>query len=347
MAWPAQLWQDVMAASDGEQQCERMRAHSRRGFLCTTAFSGMDAARYAFLTALHAWDVFDSSNTSVAFVQACDIAQKQLELLMSYSVTLDAGASCVHNNIEGRLSASTVEVLEKLMPPPGASTRQRRVAFRSMHSALLRDATRVHPRDAVAECLVHGKPCRVCPRAALRDSAASGVLGGTVWHEQLQYQQRFKHSWHIHFGSTVCSGHSALGTRQGLAHASEFSHAVWVSERLARTALGEEDIFFHENRPEYPVDVQLRQALSSTHTVYSVVTSPKRQGRPINRTRRLTCGVSKRMRYVGPPDVQKGVDDFCNRTLRVGGDIFMTASNSELMEMYREIGAKRHVSTRT
>ena len=347
LSWQKPMWHILLGdVFEGRSRLERLNRCLRDGLLATSAFTGMDAARYAVCSGIVELDSFlqlPPDTTAASFVQACDIGVLQRKFLCQLAET-DSNSTCVLGDIEDRLTSGARDLLDQLEPHDGASVTARAHCYAAMHHLLLFDPLSFYPRDRTSACSVHPQGCLTCARAALQDSIDNGIEHGAVWHQQVAYQQRHANSMSVHFGSTVCSGHSALGCRSGLGHRSQRSHAQWISERKALATTSDEDVFFHENRPEYPVQAQMRDPLKETHEVLSIITDPLMFAKPVSRKRRMSCGINRqKWKYIGPQDVQAAFEKLFRRRVCADGTIFLTASDDRLVEVYKQIGAKRHV----
>ena len=236
--------------------------------------------------------------------------------------------------------------LDEHMPKEGDTIAQKKEAFRGMRAAVLAKAEEFFLQFGTFTCECHrpmqdGTSCFVAPAAAL--ACPLPAIDNGAWWASKAIRESHGQSVHINLASTMCSGWSPAGTRLGEAHDSERSHCLWLGERRARALQGLEEMYFHENRPEYPVELLQASPLRSTHVVLSVVIDPRCYGEPMTRLRRFSFGyVFDRFVYVGSGNAQEEFDALFGRTLTATGDAYL-GTVSELVEEYKDIAKRNHM----
>eukprot|EP00971_Amphidinium_carterae_P352880 6492760-Amphidinium_carterae.7 len=133
------------------------------------------------------------------------------------------------------------------------------------------------------------------------------------------------------WGSTVCHGYSSLGKHEKEGNvAAASSHDVWLEERRVLCERGCEDLFFHENSPNYPADSLLAEGLKDTHEVRSITIKGTQLGLPYGRNRKLTCGWNRKVFvWKGTTDIVAEFAASCGHSLNLDGDAYLVASDRE------------------
>ena len=222
---------------------------------------------------------------------------------------------------------------------PDATREQKAVANRELHNTLCTSATTSLPTKALSWCHVHETQCPLAPRAAVQrfveelhpeDLVSDSHASRKPWHRDEKVLEAIDDgALLIHHGSTMCSGWSPKGNFDGFAHKTERSHACWTGERIARDEQGEQDVWFHENRPEYPYQKQLVDRLP-TQEIISIRVQSRDYQRGMSRTRRFTSGwPRRRFRWGGHDDAQLEFHSIFNGT-QIDGHCFLTASDAAI-----------------
>ena len=142
----------------------------------------------------------------------------------------------------------------------------------------------------------------------------------------------------------TCTDYSPLGPQLRDGGTTERHHAVWVHDRKAAAAHNVEDLAFFENSDRYPADAKMSQALTKTHTVVFIKTSPEDLGHPVKRRRTFGVAINKqRVVWVGPEigDVKKNFDDLFGSSLALDGDAYFVASQADVNQMAEEMARRR------
>lgn len=329
----------------------RLSRALRRGALVATDFSGMESPRWAMQSACETIPCRRHIPVSPAikFVRSSDlVARPQQDFLMRMSNRCDFGRACVFGCIEDRLSTTASRMLSAMEPEAMSSKSDREAAYECMHVWLFKNLDMAFPTGHEVPCRQHGA-CIANVGEEL-DRWLTKRLDTGRWSGDIESpdgpdgpDSMERRPLLVNMASTVCKGWSpANRNRDGGAHPSERSHAIWLAERAALAGRGQEDLYFHECSSHYPVQGAMRQRVAQTHEVVSVVCCPTQRGRPVRRRRRFSAGLSRpSLVYVGESDVQREFNLFISRPQAGNPSMFMIADDVELRATVGEVAAAR------
>ena len=343
--WHESMWASIMNGPLGAGRMKRLQLHLKRKLVVTTEFSGFDVPRFSVEQAMTGYKAVCKEPVETnpfLFVSACDVGAMQQRFLTKLSMQRDKSKSCVFGDIESAVPAAERVGIDSFMPAASATTAESKPAYRAMRKHVLENAASIFPTNSASPCKVHHQLCPVVPAHVFKHPLSSSET--RAWWTCSKTRDTYKEALQANMASTMCSGWSPAGNRSGEGHVSERSHSVSLGQRLALAQQGNEDVYFHENRPEYPVDDLQRQPLKRTHGVVSVVVDPDDIGEPLKRKRRLTCGFDQsKFIYVGEPENAR--DDFMaifGRSTETNGNIFLNAVES-VFEDFKEFAFRNHV----
>ncbi|CAJ1412420.1 unnamed protein product, partial [Effrenium voratum] len=331
--WPLTVLDRLTQRNDGSdgERLHRLESHFRRGLCVYSDYSGISGEHEIFWQMTHALQQRSmyASMDSVQLTRVCDFGSVQQNVLMQLSA-LEPEGFCVMQDINDRLPPVARQVLDAAMPPRDADVVTAAAAYKDMASYLMDNRQWVYT-DAFSQCLAHSRRCRLFRR--IDDSPAQELDADSQPSPSKRPRVEGPRKLRINFAGTTCKGWSMAGKQLQFSDVSERPHAVWITERFRRAEVAEEDLFFSECTPKYPVQVKISEPLQPTHTVISVVVGPDSLGWPVRRKRVFCCGLSNAtVAWLGPPEDQVQADfyKFFQATLQLTGDVFLLASPEEV-----------------
>jgi hypothetical protein len=133
-----------------------------------------------------------------------------------------------------------------------------------------------------------------------------------------------------------------MGKQRRTADPGERSHNIFLEERRERGRCGEEDLYFHENSPNYPAEERQGKGLQDTHEVRTMNISGTMLGFPYDRKRAMTCGwVKKKFKWMGEADHEAEFRRLFERSVQTNGDIYFMAGESETRLEYQRLASLR------
>jgi len=337
MDWPRSIIDALLQGADGsadESLLMRVQMNLRQRNVVVTDYSGWDCPQWCFHAMIAAFRnhlQWEPSMLSEAFnfARACDFGPVQNRVLTAISHQHHKSSMCVHANMIHRLPRKARRHIERELPPPDASVDTRRDAYSAIALWLLENRQWVFPADAKAECSTHGKQC---------------FANGIMWVPEDQRESPDRPSiWNI--SGLTCHAWSAEGKGEGLAHESALYHGIWHAERIALAEASQEDGFFFECTPLFPVRELIRDRFAKTHFCFWVIVDPLWQGYPSRRRRVLCfCGNRKTLVWTGAETNELFMQDFhrrFSRTVVLAGSSLMCDTESNRWAAYRDIAMRR------
>ncbi|CAE7439049.1 unnamed protein product [Symbiodinium sp. CCMP2592] len=294
-------------------RAHRCLALLSQGLTDHSDYSGIGAEREAKRLLLQVLAEQYSVSVDYEYTKSCDIDPCCQQVLCHMSACLDNNASCVFADIRDQIPEEGRGFCSELEPNPGDTWLSREEVekhYSDIKAFLLKNSERLvnedRDPDHRAYCLVHDRDCVVNkPRSALRNPESLVIANA----------------------GNCCQGWSSEGKRARGAHLSQVPLAMWVCQRKALAAKGQEDMFFQECTPLFDIEEHLIGPLESSHRVVQVVAGPRLLGWPASRDRRLSAGLSlESLVWVGPTTaegVQADFESLFARRPELNGSIFL------------------------
>lgn len=289
---------------------------------------------YALLGIDKKYNLGDLVNNFV-FRRTCDKGAVQSKVLLEMAADEDSDQPtiCHFDDIVDRCHPIGKEyiIAATLAATPNAdeSHEAREHGNTELHQWLKMNADWLFPRAATSYCHTHQKQCVAHPKykgATLdmmdRDTkmrrSDSGRTDG-ISQEQSSVDE--DPPLYMNIAGVTCVAWSNEGGHANYAHCSEIPHNVWMEERRQWAKNGDEDIFFAECVPRYPVS-RVEEELDQ-HLVLSLVDGPERHGWPCRRPRLLMAGLNRsRLQWVGPEDFESDFRRRFERAVKLDGVAF-------------------------
>ena len=308
--WPADLTRRSVTVGEGDlfRQCRLRSMVDGVQWAVSSDYAGYDCPREALRLGhealrrqFPAWELLP-----IRHLRACDIDALQQDILKQISLTVDDSKSCVFGDLNDRLGADSVALLDT-MEPCSKATRKVKVEKRLEQCEWIRaHKSTLFTAASTSACLVHGKECPTFPLAVESSpeigidadaSTCSGADGDPEAARRL-FQRgappddppRKRRVLRFNIAGTCCQGWSMEGQLARFSHPSERPHAIWQAEREEAAAKELEDAFFQECTPGYRWKQKLQEPLRDTHTVVRLKVSPRMLGYPSNRDRSYVFG---------------------------------------------------------
>ncbi|CAJ1412419.1 unnamed protein product, partial [Effrenium voratum] len=255
--WPLTVLDRLTQRNDGSdgERLHRLESHFRRGLCVYSDYSGISGEHEIFWQMTHALQQRSmyASMDSVQLTRVCDFGSVQQNVLMQLSA-LEPEGFCVMQDINDRLPPVARQVLDAAMPPRDADVVTAAAAYKDMASYLMDNRQWVYT-DAFSQCLAHSRRCRLFRR--IDDSPAQELDADSQPSPSKRPRVEGPRKLRINFAGTTCKGWSMAGKQLQFSDVSERPHAVWITERFRRAEVAEEDLFFSECTPKYPVQAPL------------------------------------------------------------------------------------------
>ena len=359
--WPLTLAKCLLDSGNelDEEICLRLLTLLQSKLVFYTDYSGLDCPRECMEYALSGlvkqlgWHL---PHDCAKFTRTCDIGSLQTKVLTEISKKVLGGSSCHFDDILGRLPQVARDWIEAALPTPGMSKEVREQANSDIKAWLQLNKSWLFPPGATSYCHVCDKMCPVHPsyitdaqepqhkrQKLLASSCSSRPDELEDGKEEISEETR---PLYINVGGVPCTAWSAEGSQDGWAHASEVPHAVWSCERQQFAARSDEDLFFSECTPRYPVQQKLPEGMKY-HRTLTITIGPECMGWPVRRQRLLMCGLNlKTLRWVGPDNYVHDFKQRYYRGMRLSGDTFFEAPEDEVHAEYMHLahGRKFQVS---
>ncbi|CAE7249489.1 unnamed protein product [Symbiodinium natans] len=262
--------------------------------------------------------------------------------------------TCVFSDINDRLPATAVMMLDSMLPNSKMSREDTARAYADMLAWLQDNRSWVFPAGATSHCLVHEKQCAAFPCVDESEGPALQPEGEVPEPSQKRLRRRLFQSDSesapvprkkllVNMAGTTCCGWSSVGKGLHFADPSERPHAIWVTERRRRAEMDLEDVVFSECTTRYPVQEKLG-VLQETHEILSIVINPMALGWPVRRNRLFACALNRQsVAWMGPgqEDLLPHFLKFCGADLMLTGDVFLVAPMSEVCEAENAMASRR------
>ena len=205
----------------------------------------------------------DFQDVSIQHARFCDIGSLQ-QTVLSHISAMCGNRTCVFSDINDRLPATAVMMLDSMLPNSKMSREDTARAYADMLAWLQDNRSWVFPAGATSHCLVHEKQCAAFPCVDESEGPALQPEGEVPEPSQKRLRRRLFQSDSesapvprkkllVNMAGTTCCGWSSVGKGLHFADPSERPHAIWVTERRRRAEMDLEDVVFSECTTRYPV----------------------------------------------------------------------------------------------
>ncbi|CAE7251503.1 unnamed protein product [Symbiodinium sp. CCMP2456] len=306
VSYPQDVLRVLFSDADRAHRCISLLS---KGLTDHSDYSGIAAEREAKRLLLQVLAEQYCVSVDYEYKKSCDIDPCCQQVLCHMSACLDNNESCVFADIRDQIPEEGRTFCEELEPSPTDTWLSREDVekhYGDIKAFLLKSSDWLVNEDHRAYCLVHDKHCVVNkPRCTLRNPESLVIANA----------------------GNCCQGWSSEGKRARGAHLSQVPLAMWVCQRKALAANGQEDMFFQECTPLFDIQEHLISPLESTHHVVQVVAGPRLLGWPASRDRRLSAGLSlESLVWVGPTTaeaIQADFESLFARRPQLNGSIFL------------------------
>ena len=280
--------------------------------------------------------LFEEDNRLMYYSHGCDENETCREVMLHVSNNADVGDMCVFEKYEDRLTKEQVTELRGILgeslqiKKTGASREDKQLAaerFDEMRAVLHKDRARFFPRTAKAKCTAHLRPCSV--KCRVNRMVGSGHLA----------RKR------LCTAGVTCKGWCSPGCQLRQADPSQFTHALYITERIVEAEAEIENGAFTECACNYDVVTQQVEPLEPTHSVQWVKWGPQRQGVALGRNRSFVYAGAKWAETWTGPKTQDGVqtdfENFAATSMVCDGGAFFQATDPMFRREYDELLKKK------
>jgi hypothetical protein len=353
--WPLSVARSLFQSGkrEDEEMKHRFMTHLLRRATMYSEYPGFDCQRAALELGLEAIFMENSWSMELPLTvhHTCDFGVVQSSVLTRASHEIDGSKVCHFKDILSRIGPMEQVWIAAALPSEHATLEVQKEAYAAIGLWLKENRKWVFPENATDHCEVHNKRCCLNPCAVQQfgrgskrklaecDAGMDGDACDAIdTDEAAEVNAR---PLVIEVAGVTCAGWSSEGSSEGLPRESEVPHAVWRTERQHLAEKQVEDMFLLECTPAYPIS-KLREDITDTHTVLSLVDGPQYHGHPHKRRRLSAAGLNDAtMKWVGPRDYQADFQDRFGKATMLAGTAYLAALQAGVDIEYAKLAEKQ------